>query len=323
MVKVWYFGLDVTRTAHWTNGWFKLGTLFVSNITFRAKHELTSKVAFDLSQKPGPKARPFETSLRLSRPISAYPRHRSGYLHTPGTGQGTNRLLELVRVPAYPWYWSGYLQGICLLLALVRVPAYPWHWSGYLQGICLLLALVRVPTGYLLTPGTGQGTYRVSAYSWHWSGYLQGTCLPLALVRVPTGYLLIPDTGQGTSIPLALVRVPAYPWHWSGYLLTPGTGQGTNRVSAYFWHCSGYQHAPGTSQGTCLLLALVRVPTDPWNWSGYLHTPGTGQGTEGFFSNRRGYRSQNLLICSESRQKSAILKKHLSLEQNFATESRR
>jgi len=165
MVKVWYFGLDVTRTAHWTNGWFKLGTLFVSNITFRAKHELTSKVAFDLSQKPGPKARPFETSLRLSRPISAYPRHRSGYLHTPGTGQGTNRLLELVRVPAYPWYWSGYLQGICLLLALVRVPAYPWHWSGYLQGICLLLALVRVPTGYLLTPGIGQGTYRVSAYS--------------------------------------------------------------------------------------------------------------------------------------------------------------
>ena len=63
----------------------------------------------------------------------------AGYLHTPDTGQGT------CRVPAYPWHWSRYLQGI---------PPYPWHWSGHLQGTRIPLTLVRVPAGYTPIPLT-------------------------------------------------------------------------------------------------------------------------------------------------------------------------
>jgi len=82
--------------------------------------------------------------------VPAYSRHRSGYLHTPETGQGTCILQTPVRVPAYPRHQSGYLhtpdtgQGTCIPQTPVRVPAYSRHRSGYLhtpdtgQGSCIL-----------------------------------------------------------------------------------------------------------------------------------------------------------------------------------------
>jgi len=56
--------------------------------------------------------------------------------------------LSVVKIPAYPCQWSGYLQGTCIPLTLVR----------YLQGTCIPLTLVRIPAGYLHTPDTGQDT---------------------------------------------------------------------------------------------------------------------------------------------------------------------
>jgi len=53
-----------------------------------------------------------------------------------------------------PWEMlSGWLSSFYIPLTLIRVPAYPWHWSGYLH-----------------TPNPGPGTYGVPVYPWHRSG---------------------------------------------------------------------------------------------------------------------------------------------------------
>ena len=52
-----------------------------------------------------------------------------------------------------------------------RVPAHPWLYSEYLQGICIPLTLVRIPAGCLHTPDCTRNTCRLTAYPWHWSEY--------------------------------------------------------------------------------------------------------------------------------------------------------
>ena len=51
------------------------------------------------------------------------------------------------------------------------ISAYPWHWSGYLQGTCIPLTLLRIPAVNLHTPDTARDTCRAPTYPRHSSGY--------------------------------------------------------------------------------------------------------------------------------------------------------